>query len=328
MKRRQFIGTLGGAVVWPFAVQAQQAQRARRVIVLFGLSEADPETKRRTDVLVEGLRELGWTEGRNIQFDFRYNVDPASAHNIAAQAVELAPDLIVAHSNPFVAALRPIHRDIPVVFAGVSDPVSSGFVESLARPGGNITGFSNFEPEIGGKWVQALKEIVPELDRALFLHHGATAANVAFLRTAEATAKGLGVAVAAADARDGDDIVRAVTTFAQKPGGGLIIAAHALFNTHIDLIGTLAARYRLPAIYPFRQWIVRNEGLMSYGIDLIDQFRRVAVYVDRILRGAKAGELPVQNPTRYELVINLKAAKALGLEVPQPMLARADETIE
>jgi putative ABC transport system substrate-binding protein len=191
-----------------------------------------------------------------------------------------------------------------------------------------MTGFTNFESEIGGKWVQALKEIAPNVDRALFLHHAETAANVAFLRAAEATAPAVGVTVMPASVRNSNDIERAITASSEHPNGGLIIAAHVVLGTNIDLIGALAARHRLPSIYPFRQWMVRNEGLMSYGIDVFDQFRRTASYVDRILRGAKPGDLPIQNPTKYELVINLKTAKAFGLRVPPTLLARADEVIE
>jgi putative ABC transport system substrate-binding protein len=328
MRRREFIGLMGAAAVWPLEARAQSADRVRRVTVLFGVPQADPETKRRADVLVQGLRELGWVEGRNIRFDYHYSNDAEASRSIAAQAAESAPDLILAHGNLFVASLRAVNSDVPIVFAGVSDPVASGFVQSLAQPGGNMTGFTNFESEIGGKWVQALKEIAPDVSRALFLHHPQTAANVAFLRAAEATGPAAGVTVLAAGVRNGEDIERAVTAFSEQANGGLIIAAHVVFGTNIDLIGRLAARHRLPAIYPFRQWMVRNDGLMSYGIDVFDQFRRAGAYVDRILRGAKPGDLPIQNPTRYELAINAKAARTLGLTVPPSLAARVDEVIE
>jgi putative ABC transport system substrate-binding protein len=328
MKRRQFLSILGGTAAWPFNARAQPAERVRRVIVLFGVPQADPETQRRADVLIQGLRALGWIEGRNIRFDYRFSNDAESSRAIATQSVDLAPDLIVAHGNPFVASLRSVKSTIPIVFVGVSDPVGSGFAESLARPGGSMTGFTNFESEIGGKWVEVLKESAPNLRRVLFLHHAQTAANVALLRAAEAAAPTAGVIVMAADVRNGADIERAVTAFSEQPDGGLVVAAHVVFGTNIDLLGALAARHRLPSIYPFRQWMVRNEGLMSYGIDVFDQFRRAAAYVDRILRGAKAGDLPIQNPTKYELAINLKTAKALGLKVPQSLLGRVDEVIE
>jgi putative ABC transport system substrate-binding protein len=328
MRRREFIAAIGGAAVWPLAARAQPAERVRRVIVLFGVPQSDPDTKRRADVLIQGLRELGWVEGRNIRFDYRFSNDAESARAIAAQSVDLAPDLIVAHSNPFVAALRSVKSAVPIVFAGVSDPVGSGFVESLARPGRNMTGFTNFETEIGGKWVEALKEIAPNLRRALFLYHAQTEANVAFLRAAEAAAPVARLTVMAADVRNSADIERVVTTFSEQSDGGLIVAAHAVFGSNIDLLGALTARYRLPSIYPFRQWMMRTEGLISYGIDVFDQFRRAPAYVDRILRGAKPGDLPIQNPVKYELAINLKTAKALGLDVPQSLLARADEVIE
>jgi putative ABC transport system substrate-binding protein len=328
MRRREFIAGLGGTAVLPLAARAQPAGRVRQVMVLFGVPQADPETKRRADILIQGLRGLGWAEGRNIRFDYRFSNDAETSRIIAAQSVDLAPDIIVAHGNPFVAALRSVRSAIPTVFAGVSDPVGSGFADSLARPGGNMTGFTNFESEIGGKWVEALKEIAPNVHRALFLHHGQTAANVAFLRAAETAAPAVRMTVAPADVRNSTDIERAVTAFSEQPDGGLIIAAHVVFGTNIDLLGALAARHRLPSIYPFRQWMVRTEGLMSYGIDVFDQFRRAAAYVDRILRGANAGDLPIQNPTKYELAINLKTAKTLGLNVAQSLLARADEVIE
>jgi putative ABC transport system substrate-binding protein len=329
MRRRDFIaGIAGSAAAWPVATRAQPTERVRRVIVLFGVPQADPETKRRADVLIQGLRELGWIEGRNIRFDYRYSTDAESSRTIAAESADLTPDLILAHGNPFVAALRSVKAVIPIVFAGVSDPVGSGFVESLARPGGNITGFTNFETEIGGKWVEVLKEIAPNVRRVLFLHHAQTAANVAFLHAGEAAAPIVGVTVMPADVRNSADIERAVTEFSGQPDGGLIIAAHVVLGNNIDLLGTLATRHHLPSIYPFRQWMVRNEGLVSYGIDVFDQFRRAAAYVDRILRGTKAADLPIQNPTKYELVINLKTAKTLGLTVSLPLLGRADEVIE
>jgi putative ABC transport system substrate-binding protein len=329
MRRRKFITLLGGAAAsWPLSARAQQPDRVRRVGVLMGASENDPETKRRTSVLVDNLRALGWIEGRNVRFDYRITTDVARMRGYAAEAVDLAPDVIVAHSNQFVANLRQVNRTIPTVFVQVADPVRSGFVESLARPGGNLTGFASFEAEIGSKWLGLLKEVEPKLSRALVLLHQETAANVALLRTAEAAAPSLQMTVTAAGVQNAADIERAIGAFAQEPDGGVIVMPHTVIGLHRDLIAGLAARHRLPSMFPFRFWIATNGGMMSYGVDVIDLFRRSAVYVDRILRGNKPSDLPVQTPDKYELVINLKTAKAIGLAVPPTLLARADEVIE
>jgi putative ABC transport system substrate-binding protein len=329
MRRRDFITLLGGTVAtWPLAARAQQPERMRRIGVLIGASDNDPETKRRIAGLVDGLGKLGWIEGRNIQFEYRITVDVARMRAYAAEIVDLAPDVIVAHSNPFLANLRQVNRTIPTVFAQVADPVASGFVESLARPGGNLTGFSNFEAEIGGKWLELLKEVAPRITRCLVLLHQETAANVAFLRAAETAAPSLQVKVAAAGVHNGAEIEQAIVAFAQEPDGGVIVMPHPVMGPSRDLIAALAARHRLPSMFPFRFWMATNGGLMSYGVDVVDLFRRSAVYVDRILRGVKPSDLPVQNPTKYELAINLKTAKALGLVVPPSLLARADEVIE
>jgi putative ABC transport system substrate-binding protein len=328
MKRREFITLLGGVASLPLAASAQQPDRVRRVGVLMGAPENDPDTKRRTSVLVDNLRALGWIEGRNVRFDYRITTDVARMRGYAAETVDLAPDVIVVHSNPFVANLRQVNRTIPTVFVQVADPVGSGFVDSLARPGGNLTGFVNFEAEIGGKWLELLKEVAPKLSRALVLLHQETAANVAFLRTAEAAAPSLQMTVTAAGVQNAADIERAIGAFAQEPDGGVIVIPHAVMGPHRDLIAGLAARHRLPSMFPYRFWMATNGGMMSYGVDVIDLFRRSGVYVDRILRGDKPGDLPVQNPTKYELVINLKTAMVLGLIVPPSLLARADEVIE
>ena len=329
MRRREFITLLcGAAAAWPLAARAQRADRTRRIGAVFGAPENDPETKRRIDALVQGLRELGWIEGRNVSFDYRISVDVERIRVYAAEIVELAPDVIVVHSNVFMAALQQINRTIPTVFAQVADPVGSGFVESLARPGANVTGFTNFESEIGGKWLEILKEVAPHVSRTLFIHHPQTAANIAFLRAAEAAAPALRMTVIAAGVHNAAEIERAITSFAAGSDGGLIAAPHVIIGPSRDLIAALATRHRLPCLYPFRFWVATNGGLISYGVDVVDLFRRAAVYVDRILRGAKPADLPVQNPTKYELAINLKTAKAIGLEVPPTLLARADEVIE
>jgi putative ABC transport system substrate-binding protein len=329
LRRRDFIAALGGAAVaWPLAARAQQGERMRRIGVLMGAPDNDPETKRRIAGLVEGLGELGWVEGRNIQFEHRITTDVARMRSYATEIVDLAPDVIVVHSNPFLANLRQVNRTIPTVFAQVADPVNSGFVESLARPGGNLTGFANFEAEIGGKWLGLLKEVAPRITRCLVLLHRETAANVAFLRAAEAAAPSLQVRMTAAGVHNAAEIEQAIVAFAHEPDGGVIVMPHTVMGPSRDLIAVLAARHRLPSMFPFRFWMATNGGLMSYGVDVVDLFRKSAVYVDRILRGVKPSDLPVQNPTKYELVINLKTAKALGLEVPPMLLARADEVIE
>ena len=297
--------------------------------VLIAFAENDPQGQAIIAALRRRLQELGWTEGRNVRIEYRFaggNIERMRVY--AAELVDLAPDVILVHSNPFLAALRQTNRVIPTVFAQVADPVGSGFVESMARPGGNITGFSNYESEIGGKWLDALKEIAPRVTRAAVLLHPETTANVAYLRAAEAAARSSGVTVTAAGVYDAAEIERAVTAFAAEPNGGLIVLPHPVTSVNRDLIAALAARHRLPAVWPFRFFIATNGGLVSYGIDVTDLFRRATVYVDRILRGTRPGELPVQLPTKFELVINLKTAKALGLEVPGTLLARADEVIE
>jgi putative ABC transport system substrate-binding protein len=329
MRRRDFITLLGGvAAAWPIAARGQQGERMRRIGVLVGAPETDPETKRRIEALVQKLRDFGWTADRNVRFDYRISTEVERMGAYAAEIVALGPDIIVVHSNPFLAALRQVNRTIPTVFAQVADPVNSRFVESLARPGGNLTGFTNFEAEIGGKWLELIKEIAPRVTRALVLLHQETAANVAFLRAAEAAAPSLQINVTAAGVHNATEIEQAVVTFAQEPDGGLIVLPHVVIGPSRDRIAALAARHRLPCIVPFRFWMATNGGLMSYGIDVVDLFQRAAAYVDRILRGAMPSDLPVQNPTKYELVINLNTAKALGLDVPATLLARADEVIE
>jgi putative tryptophan/tyrosine transport system substrate-binding protein len=327
MRRREFIALVGGAAGWPIAAHAQQ-ERMRRIGVLMGASDNDPETKRRTAILVEELGKLGWIDGRNVQFEYRITDDVARMRSYAAEIVDLAPDVIVAHSNPFLANLRQVNRTIPTVFVQIADPVGGGFVESLARPGGNLTGFSNFEAEIGGKWLGLLKQVAPRITRCLVLLHQETAANVAFLRAVEAVAPSLQVRATAAGVHNAAEIEQAIVAFVQEPDGGVIVIPVTVIGPSRDLIATLAARHRLPTMFPFRFWMATNGGLMSYGVDVFDLFLKSAVYVDHILRGVKPSDLPVQNPTKYELVINLKTAKALGLNVPATLLASANEVIE
>jgi putative tryptophan/tyrosine transport system substrate-binding protein len=330
MKRREFITLLGsGAVAWPLAARAQQVVHSARIGVLMGTAESQASSQSYISALKNGLRDFGWIEGRNLRIDYRFSGgDIERMRAYAAEVVDLAPDVIVVHSNPFLAALRQVNRTIPAVFAQIADPLGSGFIDSLARPGGNITGFSNFEADIGGKWLEILKQIAPKVSRAAALLQPETAANVAFLRAAESASSSLGVTVTAAGVHDAAEIERVITAFASEPNGGLIVIPHVTIGVHRDLIAQLAARYGLPAVWPFRSFIATNGGLVSYGVDVADLFRRAAVYVDRILRGAKPSDLPVQNPTKYELVINLKTAKALGLTVPPSLLATADEVIE
>jgi putative tryptophan/tyrosine transport system substrate-binding protein len=328
MRRREALVVLGGTAVWPLSARAQPQARTRRIGVLIGAAEADPGTKQRILALVRGLRELGWTEGENIRIDYRFTTDVDRMRSYASEVVELQPDIIVGHSNPFVASLRTVNRAIPIVFIQVSDPVAGGFVDNMARPGGVMTGFTNFEAEIGGKWIELLKEIAPRVTRTLFLHHAQTAANVAFLRAAEAAAPTLGMTVIPVGVNGPAEVEQAITSFAEGSDGGLIAAPHVVIGPAVDIIARMAMRHRLPCIFPFRFWMARNGGLMSYGVDAADLFRRAAGYVDRILRGAKPSDLPVQNPTKYELVLNIKTAQALGLTIPPTLLARADEVIE
>jgi putative ABC transport system substrate-binding protein len=330
MKRRSFIALLGGAAAsaWPRAASAQKTERIWRLAVMMGGAENDPEIRRRVEALVQGLRELGWAEGRNIRFDYRFGGgDNARMLLQAREIVESVPDAIVVQSTPFLTALRQVDRTIPTVAAQAGDLVNSGFVTSLARPGGNLTGFTTFEPEIGGKWLQILKEIAPGVTRALVLFDPTSASNIAYARTAQAAASSVGVAVIAGGIHAPGEIEPAIDAFAAEPNGGLLVLPSPLSATHRERIIALAARNRLPAVYAFR-FFVESGGLASYGVDNIDMFRRAAAYVDRIFKGAKPADLPVQQPTRYELIVNLKAAKAIGLTIPESFLIRADEVIE
>ena len=329
MKRRQFITLLGsGAAAWPLAARAQQSERMRRIGVLMNLAADDPEAQVRLAAFHQGLQELGWTVGRNLRIDTRWGAGDADRYRrYSTELVALAPDVILAASGAIVPWLLQATRSVPIVFAQVPDPVGTGFVESLAHPGGNITGFTNFEFSIGGKLLELLKEIAPRVTRAAVLRDAADPAGVGQWGAIQTAAPSLGLELRVVDVRDAGEIERGITTFARGSNGGMIVTGSAPTAIHRDLIITLAARHRLPSVYAYR-YHATSGGLISYGPETIDQYRRAASYVDRIFRGEKPADLPVQAPTKYELVINLKTAKALGLDVPPTLLARADEVIE
>jgi putative ABC transport system substrate-binding protein len=328
VKRREFIAGLGTAAAWPLAARAQQPERIRRIGVLIGVAADDTDAQARLAAFVQALAQLGWTEGRNVRIDSRWGGgDAADLRKYAAELIALAPDVIFATGNAPTAPLLQATRTVPIVFAIVPDPVGAGFVDSLARPGGNATGFIQFEYSLSGKWLELLKEIAPRVTRAAVIRDPAIAAGIGQFTAIQSVAPSIGMEVSAVNARDASEIERAVAAFTRSSNGGMIVTASALTNVHRDLIITLAARNNLPAVYFTRSFVTRG-GLISYGPDLVDQFRRAAGYVDRILKGEKPADMPVQAPTKYELAINLKTAKALGLEVSQSLLARADEVIE
>jgi putative ABC transport system substrate-binding protein len=327
--RREFITLVGAeAASWPLAARAQQPERMRRIGVLMTAVADDPESLARVGAFLQGLQELGWTDGRNVRIEYRWGA--GNAERIRKSAVELvasAPDVILANGTSAMGPLQQATRTLPIVFVNVSDPVSSGFVASLARPGGNATGFSSMEYSFGGKLLELLKQISPRVTRAAVVRDPSTPSGSGQLGAIQAVGPFVGVGVSAIDARDADEIERAVTDVARTPNGGLIVPAGTPAIVHRQLIIGLAARYRLPAVYEYR-FFAAEGGLASYGPDSSDSYRQAAGYVDRILRGEKPADLPVQAPTKYELVINLKTAKALGLEVPFTVRARADEVIE
>jgi putative tryptophan/tyrosine transport system substrate-binding protein len=328
MRRRDFVKVIGGtAVSWPLTARAQQRDRIRRIGLLspFG-DENDPETQTKIAAFKQRLQGLGWTEGRNIRIEYRFS-DGNIERNAAAELVALAPEVIVAYANPAVSALKSATSTIPIVFAQGADPVGSGFVTNLARPGGNITGFHGFEPAIGGKWLELLKQVAPSVRRAAIVHDPRIAANVSYIRAAESASSSLGIAVTSAGVTNAADIEREITAFAQGSNGGLVVAPNPSTFDRRDLVIALAERWRMPSIYSYR-FIVEIGGLVSYGYEEVEQFKQAATYVDRILRGANPGELPLQLPTKYQLVINLKTAKALGLYISPQLLARTDEVIE
>ena len=329
MRRREFIRLLGGAAAaWPFTVRAQQGDRIRRIGVLTGTRAEDADNKARIAAFEQALQQLGWTQGRNVRIDYRFaGGDAATSRKQAEELVALAPDVIVSSGSFSTGQLLRATHTVPVVFAIVPDPVGSGFVDSLAQPGGNATGFMQFEYGLSGKWLELLKEIAPSLTRAMVLWDPAITAGIGQFAIIQSVATSAGVDVRPVNLRDAGEIERAITAFARAPNGGLIVTASALSTVHRNLIITLAARHKLPAVY-YERLFVAAGGLISYGANFVDQYRRAAGYVDRILKGEKPADLPVQAPTKYELVINLKTAKALGLTVPPSVLARADEVIE
>ena len=329
MNRREFIMLLGGAAAaWPLAARAQQGGRMRRVGVLQNLASDDPAEQARLMAFGQGLQELGWTIGRNVRIENRWSAgDPERIRRNTEEMVALAPDVILASGNAGVAPLLQATRTVPVVFVIVPDPVGAGFVDSLARPGGNATGFIAYEYGLSGKWLEVLKEIAPGVTRAAVIRDPALASGPGQFAAIQSIAPSLGVEVSPVNVRDAGEIERAITAFAHSPNGGLIVTGSALVGLHRHLIIALAARHKLPAVYVERTYVAAG-GLISYGSDFLDQYRRAASYVDRILKGEKPADLPVQAPTKYELVINLKTAKALGLDVPATLLARADEVIE
>ncbi len=322
MRRREFISLLGGTatVAWPLAVRAQQAERVRRIGVLMNTAADDPEGQARKTAFVQALQQFGWTDGRNGRIETRWGTDAGNTRRYVAELVALAPDVIVAAGSAAMVALQQTTRTVPIIFVTIIDPVGAGFVESLARPGGNVTGFSLFEYGLSGKWLELLKEIAPGVMRVAVLRDTAVGSGVGQYAIIQAVAPSLGVELRPIDMRDPGEIERAVVAFARVPNSGLIVVGSPSGTVHRNLIITLAARHQLPAVYPLAYY-VRTGGLISYGPDSVDPYRSAAGYVDRILKGEKPADLPVQAPTKYELVINLKTAKALGLDVP-PTAAR------
>jgi putative ABC transport system substrate-binding protein len=328
MRRRDFITLLGGAAAaWPLMARAQQPERMRRIGVVMAYAGSDPNGQVQVAAFRQALQKLGWIEGRNIRIDFRYAFDDsARVRALAVELLGLKPDLMVSNSNFITAILQSEVHSVPLVFVSVSDPIGSGFIKDLAQPGGNITGFANFQPTMGGKWLEKLREIAPQVERVGLMLHPEPP-NIGYLKSAEAAAPSLKIKLVGLEVRNSTEIERVLATFVGEPNGGLIIAPNVVTFANSGLIVALAARYRLPAIYPFA-FYAKAGGLISYGFDASDQFRQGAVYADKILRGAKPADLPVQHPTKFELVINLKTAKLLGLEMPLQLQQLADEVIE
>jgi putative tryptophan/tyrosine transport system substrate-binding protein len=328
VRRRKFISLLGAAAAIPLSSHAQQGDRIRRIGVLHGLAADDPIAQARVAAFRQALQQLAWNEGRNLQIDYRWSgANAADARKFAAELVALSPDVILTNSAAVLAPLLEKTKSVPIVFVLVADPVGAGFVESMARPGGNATGFTALEYGLGGKFLELLKEIAPGTNRAAVIRDPLTTVGIGLFGAIQNAAPSLGIEVRPVNVSDAGEIERAISGFARTPNGGLVVTASPAAFAHRDLLITLAARHKLPAIFPTREFIV-NGGLFAYGPDGLDQYRRAAGYVDRILRGEKPADLPVQAPTKYELVINLKTAKTLGLTVPPTLLSRANEVIE
>jgi ABC-type uncharacterized transport system substrate-binding protein len=330
MRRREFITLVGcSAATWPYSARAQQADRMRLIGVLMAYAESDPEGQAWVAAFREGLQQLGWAEGRNIQIATRFATPEVEAmQRFAKKLVELQPDLILSQSTPTTAALLQQTRTIPIIFANIADPIGSGFVASFPRPGGNATGFILYEPTMAGKWMELLREIAPRVNRVAILFNPATATYFEYyMNPLKAAAASYGVEAIAAPIQDRSDLEAVFAAQARESNSSLILMPDSFLNAHGVEITSLAARYRCPTVYPYRLF-TKVGGLLSYGNDVFDNYRRAASYADRILKGEKPADLPVQAPTKFELVINLKTAKALGLEIPPPLLARADEVIE
>jgi putative ABC transport system substrate-binding protein len=328
MRRREFIKVVAGsAVAWPFSARAQ-SNRVARIGALLGLPENDPEARPRIEAFVNKLQELGWKEGRDYNFDLRFGGSDAGVMSALAKGlVRSAPDVILSQSNLALASLLKETRDIPIVATVIGDPVGSGFVKSLSRPGGNATGFTSFELSFGQKWVQLLKDVAPGVRRAGVLLHPETQANESYLQAVKGVSASFGMTVTRMGVHNATEIEQLVSDFARQPDGGLVVIPNPVTNEHRELIVTLAARHHLPAVYAFRHF-ANIGGLMSYGIDVVDLYIRAAVYVNRILKGAKAADLPMEQPDKFEFVVNLKTAKTLGLTVPSPLLIAANQIIE
>ena len=328
MRRRAFIAALGGAAAWPLVARAQPRDAVRRIAILMGIAENDPESQARLAAFREGLRELNWQEGRNARIDIRWGAgDALRTKTYAKELVDLAPDVVLATNTPTARVLKQATETIPIVFAGLSDPIADGIVASLSKPDGNITGFTSFNAAIAGKWLQLLKEISPGIERVVVIYNPDTAPHAIFLPVMDVVAPQVAVTLTRAPVRDKGAIENTITNLADAPTGGLVILPDVFMALNRDMTFELATRGHVPTMCPVRQFATAG-GLMSYGSNFSNLFRQAASYIDRILRGEKPRELPVQDPTRYELIVNLKTAKALGLEVPPSLLARADEVIE
>jgi len=329
MRRRDFVTLLGGAAAWPLLVRAQQPDRIRRVAVLIGLAEDDPDAEARLGALRQGLEKLGWSEGRNIHLEVRFALPTNEQHVqlLVKELLAINPEVIVAQTTALTSAFRRESRNIPIVFIAVGDPIGAGFIANLARPGGNLTGLTLYDGSVAGKWLEMLKEIDPRVTRATFIINPKTSSFPLLARETETMARSLAIELSLSTIENAGDLGRVIESFAGLPNGGLVFPPNATTTANRDLIVALAARHRLPAVYAWRQFVTAG-GLLSYGTDFVDQFRQGASYVDRILRGSSPADLPVQVPTKYQTVVNLKTARALGLTVPPGLLVAADEVIE